>query len=196
MNCSGCGAPLDINDEKCPYCGKITPYGERMFEERKEQEKKKEADNLPKMKYASITAVAILYVITFGIYSPYWCVSRAKSLNELYSEMKFPTWAAWLYLVLALGVFLMPGSYSEMGLTEETGSNILGYLMLVLTGISILMSFCARKILQQHASRFIGLDAAANSVAPSIIMIVICGPVYVQYHVNKLIKMKILAPKI
>ncbi len=196
MNCSGCGAPLELNDEKCPYCGKITPYGERMFEERKEQEKKKEPENLPKMKYASIVAIAILYVITFGFYSPYWCVSRANSLNGLYSETKFPTWAAWLYLVISVAVFLLPGDYEAFGLNEETGANVLSVLMLVLMVIAIWMSLCARRILQQHASRFIGVDAAANSVAPSIIMIVICGPVYVQYHVNRLIKMKLLAPKI
>ena len=196
MNCSGCGAPLELTDEKCQYCGKITPYGEKMFKERKKKEKQLELENMPAMKYASITAIAFLYVITFGYYSPYWFASRANSLNGLNSETKFPTWAAWLYLALSFAVFMLPSEYETFGLDDETGNNVLSVLMLALMIFSVCLSLIARKILRQYASSFSGRDIAVQSIAPSIIMILICGPVYVQFHVNKLIKSKLLAPKI
>ena len=37
MNCSNCGTPLKPDDEVCPHCKVITPYGDSMLKERNKE---------------------------------------------------------------------------------------------------------------------------------------------------------------
>lgn len=68
MKCNACGAPIDAGDEKCPYCGTLTQYGEEKFREHqkieRENERKRALENLPAMKFVSNAFIPLLYIFT------------------------------------------------------------------------------------------------------------------------------------
>lgn len=202
MNCKHCGAPVEANDEICQYCGKLTAYGESMLEERRTQERERERrqalENLPAMKYVSMTFAVFVYVITLGAYAPYWYATRIPALNGLESGKKFqlPAWAAGIFALVWCVMFIIPGSEAALGLTEELSQEVYNYSLGIAFVVSVYLAFSVRSILQAYAAKFMDKNIAAGSVASSGIMLVLFGPLYLQSCVNKMIGMKILAPKI
>ena len=200
MNCTACGAPIEAGAEKCPYCGVMTPYGEKVFAERKEHERQEEqrrkSENAPCMAYASWLFVPAVYVLTFGYYAPYWYVSRAASLNKLYSETKMNLLLPVIYAVMCVAFFFLPSSFAALGLTDEQGTLIFGVLMFAVPIMSMVLALRVRRILQEHAGRYIERSEVIRKIAPSGIMLFLFGPAYLQYSVNRMIAMKILAPKL
>ena len=186
MNCGKCGAPLKAEAEACEYCGTLTAYGE---ERRRLEREERKAGYLPAMKYASGAFVVFMWVITLGGYSAYWYVSRAGSLVSLGTKRKFPVWMAWFYAAAEAGMLILP---SIAGVPEELLNAAVGGAFVG----SVWLAIEARSILQEYASRFLGKAAAAGSVASSGVMAVIFGPVYLQHSVNRLVKMKLVAPKV
>jgi hypothetical protein len=200
MNCKHCGAPVEANDEVCQYCGKLTDYGEHMLEERKrtekEEERRRALDNLPVMKYVSMTFMIFIYVITLGSYSPYWYATRIAPLNALNTGKKFPAWLAGIFALAWCAMFILPGSEATFGITSEMSQEIYNYSLGIGFVASVYLAFAARNILQEYAAKFMERPVAVQTVAPSAIMLILFGSIYLQHCVNKMIAMKILAPKI
>ena len=200
MNCPNCGAPIEITDEVCKYCGTMTQHGIDMLEERKRAEKEEQKrlaiENLPKIKYVSTGFVIFLYVITFGYYSPYWYATRMQALNNLDTPAKLPAWAVGLYALVCCVTVFTSEIADAIGLAPEMSQEIFNYATAVVFSGSILLAFLVRKILQSYAAKFMERDIAAGSIVPSGIMLVLFGPVYLQICINNMIKMKLLAPKI
>ena len=91
MKFANCGAPLGNTDEVCAYCGTVTPYGEKLRAElsRKAMEeeiriRQKESarrrrivEKISTVRKPPIVIMIVLYIITFGYYSPYWYCRRS-----------------------------------------------------------------------------------------------------------------------
>lgn len=197
MNCQNCGAPLKAEDEVCEYCGTMTQYGTAMLQERKrlEQEeiRRHALENLPKIKYVSVPFVAAACILTLGCYAPYWYATRIAALKSLIPDKKFPVWAV-IAFVLAWGlVVILPSSEENPSELLQWANNGAVWAALI---ASVYLAFTVRKILQEYAAKFMQADIAVESVAPSALKALIFGAIYLQSCVNKMIKMKILAPKI
>ncbi len=201
--CTSCGAPLEISCEKCPYCGTVTPYGEAKFREResklKDDERKKSLENLPAMKFAANSFVAVLYVFTMGLYSVYWYATRMKPLNSLGTKSKLPALLVAIFAVLYAGLFLLPPEiteYAVSGIDEDTAYTVFDVVLSLVVLSSAWLAFVVRKILQEYAAGFMEKSQAVNTIAPSSLMIILFGAGYLQSQVNKMIKMNMFSPKI
>ncbi len=201
MKCKACGAPIEAIDEKCPYCGTMTQYGEDKFREREKQkqedERRKELDNLPPMKYVSGTFIPVLYVFTLGLWSPYWYAMRMKHLNSLDTDSKLPAWAVGIFALLCAAMFILPSyDLTEYGLSAEMSEAVYNTVVGCVMVLSGWLAFITRRILQEHAAKFMDRTAAIHTIAPSNVMLILFGPAYLQYSVNRMIFMKMFAPKI
>lgn len=198
--CVNCGAPLEAGAEKCPYCGTVTPYGESMLEEKRtqqrEQERKRMLENLPKIKFVSLPFMILVYIFTFFGYAPYWYATRMKTLNSLESDSKLPKWAIAVYAMLWCVMVIVPGSESDIGITEAISQQIFNISLGLAMTISVWLAFITRKILQAHASNYMEGNDAVNTIAPSGVMLILFGPLYLQTQINKMLKIELLAPKI
>ena len=193
MICQNCGAPIDENDEVCQYCGTVTPHGHELRSERKRLEA---LENLPVMKYVSVTFTVFAYIFTLGCYSPYWYATRIAHLNALNSGKKFPAWAAGVFMLAFFGMYMSSSVAALLGGTEEISQEVFNYAAAIVFVVSIYLAFAVRNILQAYAAKFMDKSAAVGSIAPSAVMLVLFGPIYLQHSVNRMIAMKLLAPKI
>ena len=193
MKCANCGAPIEATDEVCQYCGTRTAYGVSMLEEHKRHEA---IENLPKIKYVSEAFMILVYVITMGYYAPYWYATRMKPLNDLDSGTKLPAWAVGLYALACMAVFFVTDLESTLGLDADLSQEIFNYIAAIVFVGSIWLAFWIRKILQGYAAKFMDKDIAVGTIASSGVMLVFFGPLYLQSSINKMIKMKLLAPQI
>ena len=201
--CLSCGAPLEIGCEKCPYCGTITPYGEEKFREReskvKDDERRKALENLPAMKFVANSFIPVLYIFTMGLYSIYWYSMKIKPLNSLGTKTKLPAWLVAVFAVLFAGVFLMPQEIADFAVSdidEETAYTVFDIVLSLVILSSGWLAFIARKILQEHAANFMDKSQAVQAVAPSSFMLILFGAAYLQYQVNKMIKMNMFSPQV
>ena len=201
--CLSCGAPIDVDCEKCPYCGTITPYGEEKFREReahkKEDERKKALENLPAMKFVASSFVAVLYVVTGGLYSVYWYAMRMKPLNSLGTKTKLPAWLVAIFAVLYAGIFLLPPEISEYivsGIDEETAYTVFDIMLALVILSSGWLAFMARRVLQEYASNLMDRTQAVNVIAPSSVLLILFGAGYLQSQLNRMIRMNLFSPKI
>ena len=199
MKCSNCGAPLEAGTEVCPYCGSTTAYGESLVEEKAAQkrdaEKRKRLENLPAMKFVSGAFIPVLYFLTFTGYAPYWYATRMKTLDELGST-KVPKWAVALYGLLWFAMIMLPGKESDLGFSPEGEQPIFNTVLGLIIALSIWLAFKVRNILQEYAAQTLERSVALSAVAPSNGLLILFGPMYLQYQVNKMISMELLSPKI
>ena len=225
MNCTSCGAPLKSDEEICSYCGSATPYGEMMTELRKQEElrskkeeqeaeyqrrkKELEAERIlqeqerfrldrARFKYVPILFVPVFYGLTMFLYGPYWYISRAKSLNNLSDTdgIKLNKWLCVFYALLCICLFLFPSTAEEYGITTE--DNISDYWAVALifaVGLSVWLAFRVRKILMTYAGGF-SKNIFGLPFDPLVILLFIIGPLYLQFEVNRLIKLGLLKPKL
>ena len=207
VKCQGCGAPLGLEDRECEYCGLVTPYGERLLEERRIREREEirkheaerehrqqEHEHTPIMRKVSVMFVAVMYAVTFGYYAPFWYCTRSASINGLKSEAKFPFWATVTYFVLCLAFFFLPGFYKHLHITEEQGVSAWSLIIIAIPIMSIWLAVRVGKIFRQHSAKYIGEEESARTIAPSTAMLVLAGPLYLQYTINKMIQRNILMP--
>ena len=152
--------------------------------------------NLPTMKYVSVAFTVFVYVFTLGCYSPYWYATRIAHLNALNSGKKFPAWAAGVFMLAFFGMYMSSSVAALLGGTEEISQEVFNYAAAIVFVVSIYLAFAVRNILQAYAAKFMDKSAAVGSIAPSAVMLVLFGPIYLQHSVNRMIAMKLLAPKI
>ena len=201
MKCKACGAPLEAGEEKCPYCGTLTDYGEEKFKEResrkKEDERRKMLENLPAMKYISMTFVALFYVVTIGIYSVYWYAMRIKPLNSLGTKTKLPAWLVGIFALLYAYVVIVPSyDLTAYGISAEIADEVYNWVLGCVIVASGWLAYITGKILQEHAANFMDRTQAVNAIAPSNVMLILFGAGYLQSQVNRMIKMNLFSPKI
>lgn len=200
MKCATCGAPLEAGMERCPYCGSTTSYGETLLEEKvrqkQDEEKRRRLENLPRMKYVSGAFIPILYFCTFGWYAPIWYGLRLRSLNELNPPDTMPAWGVALYNLMWMSVFFLPNSGEQFGLTQEQWQSFFNTALGVAIVLSVWLAFKARSILQGYAAKSMEAGVAVHTVAPSNVLLILFGPMYLQYQINKMISMDLLAPQI
>ena len=200
MKCATCGAPLEAGMERCPYCGSTTSYGETLLEEKvrqkQDEEKRRRLENLPRMKYVSGAFIPIIYFCTFGWYAPIWYGLRLRSLNALNPPDTMPAWGVALYNLMWMSVFFLPNSGEKFGLAQEQWQSIFNTALGVAIVLSVWLAFKARSILQGYATKFLEDSVAVHTVAPSNVLLILFGPMYLQYQINKMISMDLLAPQI
>ncbi|MCR4817887.1 MAG: hypothetical protein K5841_02885 [Fretibacterium sp.] len=200
MKCATCGAPIEAGMEKCPYCGSTTSYGESLLEEKVRQKQNEERQtrlkDLPRMKYVSGAFIPILYFFTLCWYAPIWYGLRIRSLNALNPPQKVPAWAVALYNLMWLCVLIVPGWEEELRLTHEQSQLIFEVALGVAMALSVWLAFRVRSILQGYATKFLDSNVAVHTIAPVNILLILFGPMYLQYQINKMISMEYLAPQI
>lgn len=193
MNCENCGAPLGVSDEFCAYCGSITPYGKSLQEERRMPEVR---GDLPKMKHVSVAFMIFAYVFTLGWYASYWYATRMMQLIALTDDAKKKLGVALGAAVLALsflGMWTGKETLEWLGLDKQT---VFNYSVDTAIIVSLYLGFVVRSILQSYAAGLIGRNVAVGTIAPSGVMLVLFGAVYLQHGINRMMKMKLLAPKL
>ena len=153
-------------------------------------------ENLPKIKFVSLPFMIIVYIFTFFGYAPYWYATRMKTLNSLESESKLPKWAIAVYALLWCVMVIVPGSESDIGISESLSQQIFSVSLGLAMTISVWLAFITRNILQAHASNYMNRNDAVNTIAPSGVMLILFGPLYLQTQINRMLKMELLAPKI
>ncbi len=119
-----------------------------------------------------------------------------KTLNSLESESKLPKWAIALYALLWCAMVIIPGSESDIGISESISQQIFNISLGLAMTISVWLAFITRNILQAHASNYMEGNDAVNTIAPSGVMLILFGPLYLQTQINRMLKMELLAPKI
>ncbi len=221
MNCTSCGAPISSDEEKCSYCGTITPYGEKMNEarrkerlrqERQEHEaeelrrkaaqesdfKRQERLSRAKFKYVPVLFVIVFYALTGMLYGPYWYISRASSLNNLSESggKKLSKWLCVFYAVLCVAVFMFPSQAEEYGISAtDDASNYWVFALVFAVVLSVWLAFRTRTILNEYAGGFKN-NIFGLPFDPFSILLFIAGPLYLQFEVNRMIKRGLLSPKI
>lgn len=213
MNCKQCGAPLEAGTELCPYCGSPTPYdetfaGEKLLQrqkQRQEEERRRKLSGLARMKYVPGPFAAVLYFCTFFFYSPWWYATRMKSLNGLSSPVKLPAWLVAVFALSCVSVFYTDPALQCLkylaellgeGDIETDSGSVSVYAWSIAVVASGWLAFRVRDILQNHASRYLERAVAVMTIAPSGMMLLFAGPLYLQLQVNKMISMELLTPKI
>ena len=200
MKCATCGAPLEAGMERCPYCGSTTSYGETLLEEKvrqkQDEEKRRRLENLPRMKYVSGAFIPILYFCTFAWYAPLWYGLRLRALNALNPPDTMPAWGVALYNLLWIAVFFLPNSDGLLGLSQGQWQSYFDTALGVAIVLSVWLAFKARSILQGYAAKSMEAGVAVHTVAPSNVLLILFGPMYLQYQINKMISMDLLAPQI
>ena len=201
LKCKACGAPIEIEDEKCPYCGTITQYGEQKFKEResikKEEERKKHLDNLPAMKFAASSFIPVLYFFTLGLYAVYWYAMRLKPLNSLGTKTKIPAWLVALFALLMAGFVVLPSyDLTVLGLSEEMSQDVYSYVLGAVIVVSGWLAFITRRLLHEYASGLMDRNQAVGLIAPSNVMLVLFGAGYLQCQINKMIKANLFSPQV
>jgi len=168
--------------ERCPYCGSATSYGESLLEEKvrqkQDEEKRRRLENLPRMKYVSGAFIPILYFFTCCWYAPLWYGLRLRSLNALNPPDKMPAWGVALYNLLWIGVLCLP-SWREQ-IAPEQWDMIYNTVLGVAMSLSVWLAFKARSLLQGYAAKSLEAGVAVHTVAPSNVLLLLFGPMYLQ----------------
>lgn len=204
MNCINCGAPLRPEEEKCSYCGTLTPYGERVSKERKQKEIQyaREAVRLredkARFKYVPVLFVLVFYACTMMFYGPLWYISRANALNNLSDSdgKKLSKKLCVFYAFLCIAVYIFPSEAENYGMaSEDTVSNYWLAALIFAAGLSVWMAFRARNILREYAGGFSN-NLFGLPFDPFALLLFVIGPLYLQFEVNRMIKRGLLKLKI
>ena len=186
MKCVHCGAPLDKIDEECAYCGSVTPYGERVSEERRQRKQEEERlRNMPDMPYAEMSSVIIIYILTLGFYASHWYITRSFSLNRLKNGLRFPVLAAVIYPIMCFSFMFIIPIYDEAGISDMQAKIIFVSTLMISYTMSVQMALRVKKMLRHYD----------NSAVSSDWLLALFGPIYLQYCINKMIREKIFAPE-
>ncbi len=193
MNCKNCGAPLTPDDEKCPYCGSYIERGPAEIAKRQrikqESIRRERLDSLPKMKYIQIIFIVLANIITLGFYAIYWYAVRRNTFNTLTKDYKFPDLGLVIH-VIALILFYLSNNESIYSIALPVSW---------LSGIYT--AFQVKNILRSYALKNIDLINSGsiniiNLVAPSNILLILFGSIYLQAAINKMIKLELFKPEV
>ena len=196
MICQHCGAPLENGLELCPFCGSPTPYEATLLDEKirrkQEAQRKKMLDGLSSMKHVSGFSLPFLYIVTMGLYGPLWYLMRVGALNRLTSSKKLPLLPALLHLAAFLGLWILP----NMEPAPEYFDLLYRCCFSTTFFLSIWLALRVRGMLQSHAAQYLEKSVAVRAIAPSVVLLVLLGPLYLQTQVNKMMSMELLTASV
>ena len=148
------------------------------------------------MKYVSGAFIPVLYFFTFMCYSPYWYATRMAGLNSLGTSKKLPAWAVGLHALLWFGVIMLPSGGLGLSSLPVDGQTLFDYALGIDVILSGWLAFVVRGILQEYAAKTLDQAMAIHAIASSNMMSLLFGPMYLQYQVNNMIAMELLAANI
>lgn len=130
----------------------------------------------------SIWLMIGLTIITFGIYEPYWYLTRLQRFNALSSSAKFNQtsiliWLVWFVVDAIIIVFAILSPESS---TLQSLELIEGIGNLVAAIFALILAFRAKKILQEH------LAVNDNDYSMSGVATFFFQFFYIQYKINRL----------
>ena len=193
MNCKNCGAPLTPDEEKCSYCGSYIERSPSEIAERKrikqESIRHERLKALPEIKFVSIAFIVLANIFTLGFYAVYWYVSRRKIFDRLTNDYKFPDLGLVVH-VIALILFYVSDNESIYSIALPVSW---------LSGIY--MAFQVKNILRAYALKNIdlinsGSISITKLIAPSSILLILFGSIYLQSQINKMINLELFAPEV
>ena len=192
FNCRSCGAPLKGDEEHCPYCGnRIECEGKQQIEKKTQSQKleieqRERLKELPRITYASGGFIITVSILTCGFYGIYWYLTRRESFNNLVEGMKFPEISLIIYIIGWVILFCSPENADDL--------NSIAYLVTLCT--AFYMAYSVKKILREYASHHFDVITSLKIVAPSNIALFFFGYIYLQFQINKMINLEIIAPKL
>ncbi len=127
--------------------------------------------------------VAILLTwVTLGLYPAYWIYSRRGAFNAM-----GPRRVDDLLGIAPLGMAILSLVFAVLGRSADLATGVLDGLMSLVGGvIMIVVSFRFRENLRSWVRERERSPLAADSVAKSGLMTFLFGPLYLQYHINRL----------
>jgi hypothetical protein len=134
-------------------------------------------------KKANVFVMVILSYITFGIYVPYWFLSRRKAFEQLSSDSKLPyrgvKFLLFMYIIMLLLLVTGPMFLTEYGL--ELKDSIDYILTMYGFGIVLYSVFRAKEMINDH------YDLNVIKPVPAAFFHIW----YLQYKLNQLSKDKV-----
>ena len=130
-----------------------------------------------------VWVMALLTVVTYGIYVPYWFLSRRQVFDALSSEQKLwknvlVLWLAWYILDAVLLIIF----FAQPDLTAwETIDPIIDLLNGVAGIVEVVSSFRVRRILLNHLTAVRSPEGGLSWAATFFF-----GFLYLQYKINRL----------
>ena len=91
---------------------------------------------------------------------------------------------------------MLPNGGLGLSFLPVDGQTLFEYALGVDIVLSGWIAFKARDVLQEYASQTMERSAAIMTVVPSNMMLLLFGPMYLQYQVNRMISAELLAPQI
>ena len=83
-----------------------------------------------------------------------------------------------------------------MGVDAETASTYNNCVFGASFLLSIWLAFRVKDILWAHASQYLEKAVVVHTIAPSVTLLVVFGPLYLQTQINKMIFMELLTPSV
>ena len=132
----------------------------------------------------SVWLMFFLTVLTFGIYAPYWYLTRHQRLNDISSAAKFTqtTIVIWLVWFIVDAVFIVVLIATPQSETVQSLELLESIFNLVAAIFGIILAFRAKRILLEHLAIIGRHDISMSGVATFFFQYL-----YIQYKINQLI---------
>ena len=182
MNCPSCGAKINPGDSKCEYCGTSIEARQASGENVPPQE-----TSLVKQiafKRVSILVMILLYIVTLGFYSAIWYILRRNEFKEIAKGVNKINGLIIAYTVVTvLNFFLILDSAAYY-------APELGIISWACFGLGAYLTYVIRGAIRKHVSDS-GNGQMLPYVLPSALWAIIFQQLYLQIHINKLIKSRV-----
>ncbi len=144
------------------------------------------------LKRVSVGLMILWGVLSLGIYLYAWLQLRIASFNAM-GRSKLPSWIGYLLILLQLGSLLI-GFLPLFAHVSPEEARSLGLFSWIPFLVGLYVWFTLRRILKEYAERLGGPIPAAQ-VANNPVMTFFFGPLYMQYHINKMIEARMIDPR-
>ncbi|MBA4603602.1 DUF4234 domain-containing protein [Thermoactinomyces mirandus] len=131
-------------------------------------------------KKVDVALMIVLSLVTFGLYIPYWYVSRQKAIENLNTQQKFPFWIAWVIFVCYLVDFIISIASFFVMLPVWYGMFSL-YAFLFFIPIFIGLNIILRRMMLEHERKDISFSNNRKTYMLTFLFTIF----YLQYLIDK-----------
>ena len=195
-NCVKCGAPLQLGNMKCEYCGSVAEPPRSFSSEDQTQQPSPQDRGIPRhdaevvrFKRASIFVMILLTCFTFGIYIMVWYWLRRESLMNLDPAQSKRTDTLIKGLVGLQVLNLL--SFFTPDLMDMNS-----WISLCMFAISVYLPFYIRSLLRSYVDRVFPRNPASVFIATSYIWTLVFNIFYLQSQINRMIDARLLDAQI